>query len=306
MAFEPKTWANNPEGGTPITAEELNRIETGIESSVQQGDAVASPFVIAPQNSVHEGGELILQGAGDWNDVFLDAVQNVCRLFAGTFDVYVTRLTVNGADGIYDNANRVYSATSPPATVSRTLYAASSVATPASGFAEEFTQDGKSLDIKASDGTVSRIGGGTHATLAADQAVSVTAFTDLTGISVPMAANTGYMIEGAIAWTVAATTTGYRFGVAGPGLATANIVFDVNATATTWTTSTQVHNNTALTPSVAAATASPFAVTPNLVRFQGYVMNGATAGNLRLQGASELAGTAITVKRGTYMTVRAV
>lgn len=30
MAFEPKTWADGEEGGTPITAAELNRIETGI------------------------------------------------------------------------------------------------------------------------------------------------------------------------------------------------------------------------------------------------------------------------------------
>ena len=30
MVFEPKTWANGKDGGTPITADELNRIENGI------------------------------------------------------------------------------------------------------------------------------------------------------------------------------------------------------------------------------------------------------------------------------------
>lgn len=30
MAFEPKTWANGKDGATPITADELNRIENGI------------------------------------------------------------------------------------------------------------------------------------------------------------------------------------------------------------------------------------------------------------------------------------
>lgn len=30
MAFEPKTWANGRDGATPITADELNRIENGI------------------------------------------------------------------------------------------------------------------------------------------------------------------------------------------------------------------------------------------------------------------------------------
>lgn len=30
MAFEPKTWEDGADGGTPITAAELNRLETGI------------------------------------------------------------------------------------------------------------------------------------------------------------------------------------------------------------------------------------------------------------------------------------
>lgn len=30
MAFEPKTWEDGADGGTPITATELNRLETGI------------------------------------------------------------------------------------------------------------------------------------------------------------------------------------------------------------------------------------------------------------------------------------
>lgn len=30
MAFEPKTWEDGTDGGTPITASELNRLETGI------------------------------------------------------------------------------------------------------------------------------------------------------------------------------------------------------------------------------------------------------------------------------------
>lgn len=32
MSFVPKTWANGPNGETPITAEELNRIEAGIDA----------------------------------------------------------------------------------------------------------------------------------------------------------------------------------------------------------------------------------------------------------------------------------
>ena len=30
MAYEPQTWADGPEGGTPITADRLNHVEQGI------------------------------------------------------------------------------------------------------------------------------------------------------------------------------------------------------------------------------------------------------------------------------------
>lgn len=40
MAFEKKTWLNGEDGGTPITAEELNRIEQGIEDSLTENDIV--------------------------------------------------------------------------------------------------------------------------------------------------------------------------------------------------------------------------------------------------------------------------
>lgn len=32
MAFKPKTWKNGEDGGTPITAAELNRIEQGVST----------------------------------------------------------------------------------------------------------------------------------------------------------------------------------------------------------------------------------------------------------------------------------
>lgn len=41
MAFEPKTWADGKDGGTPITAAELNRLEQGLESASQPPAAPA-------------------------------------------------------------------------------------------------------------------------------------------------------------------------------------------------------------------------------------------------------------------------
>ena len=38
MAFEPNKWAEGPEGGTPITAAELNRIEAAGAAKAAKGD----------------------------------------------------------------------------------------------------------------------------------------------------------------------------------------------------------------------------------------------------------------------------
>lgn len=38
MAFVKKTWADGADGGTPITAAELNRIEAGIAEKAAKGD----------------------------------------------------------------------------------------------------------------------------------------------------------------------------------------------------------------------------------------------------------------------------
>ena len=51
MAFEPKTWANGTEGGTPITAAELNRIENGI------ANVELTPGPEGPQGEQGPGGE---------------------------------------------------------------------------------------------------------------------------------------------------------------------------------------------------------------------------------------------------------
>lgn len=51
-----------------------------------------------------------------------------------------------------------YSDANPPETLSRTVYPATSVVTPAAGHATDFTTDGKSLTLKAADGSFARVG----------------------------------------------------------------------------------------------------------------------------------------------------
>lgn len=63
MAFEPKTWADGAEGGTPITAKELNRIEQGVLDGQN----------VAPTWDSIEGkpslGDLAFENLLPWNDI---------------------------------------------------------------------------------------------------------------------------------------------------------------------------------------------------------------------------------------------
>ena len=52
MAYEKQEWRDGEEGGTPITAERLNHIETGIAEKAEQG----------PQGPPGEKGEQGIQG----------------------------------------------------------------------------------------------------------------------------------------------------------------------------------------------------------------------------------------------------
>lgn len=41
MAYDPYTWADGPEGGTPIVAERLNHMETGIATAQETAETAA-------------------------------------------------------------------------------------------------------------------------------------------------------------------------------------------------------------------------------------------------------------------------
>src|SRR5699024_5032337 len=64
MAFEPKTWADGEEGGTPITAAELNRIEQGVESASQPqpapawGDVTGKPATFPAADHKHDAADI--------------------------------------------------------------------------------------------------------------------------------------------------------------------------------------------------------------------------------------------------------
>lgn len=76
MAYNPFEWADGEEGGTPITAERLNHMESGISDAADAADAAGStatwgqvanrPSTFAPASHEHVVGEVDgLQGALD-------------------------------------------------------------------------------------------------------------------------------------------------------------------------------------------------------------------------------------------------
>lgn len=92
MAYEKQEWKDGEEGGTPITAERLNHIETGISEKAEQGPPgkqgppgeQGSPGEQGPQGEQGEQGEPGKDGAdgfgteAEYNDIIarLEALES--------------------------------------------------------------------------------------------------------------------------------------------------------------------------------------------------------------------------------------
>ena len=61
MAYEKQEWKDGEEGGTPITAERLNHIETGISEKAEQGPQ-GTPGIQGEPGTPGEQGEQGIQG----------------------------------------------------------------------------------------------------------------------------------------------------------------------------------------------------------------------------------------------------
>lgn len=130
----------------------------------------------------------------------------------------------------------------------------------------------------------------------ADQAISVTTLTDIAGLSMPIAANADLIFEALLVWQSAAATTGIRLAINGPaGALEITALVEIQTSATAF--ALQLHTGY----QGGAATASiDTANTRRVARLSGVVRNGATAGAVSVQAASEVAGSAVTVKRGSW------
>jgi hypothetical protein len=132
----------------------------------------------------------------------------------------------------------------------------------------------------------------------ADQSSSdASTLSDVTGLSWPIVANGVYVFAFDLWVLAAATTTGLVIAVNGPTLGTGYLRYgyETPTSATARWQSAATAFNTAL-----VATGVPSTTTAHLARVKGYLSNGANAGTLQLRMRSEVAGSSVTIQRGSY------
>lgn len=119
---------------------------------------------------------------------------------------------------------------------------------------------------------------------------------DITGLSFPVVAGTRYRFRFVIFYTAAATTTGSRWCINGPAITLLNYRSDYTLTATSKTF------NEGLTGyNVPAASNATSIVASNMAVIEGIITPSAN-GNVIARFASEVSGSAITAKAGSFAT----
>lgn len=138
-------------------------------------------------------------------------------------------------------------------------------------------------------------------TLASDYTNSTTTLSDLTGLSFDAEASADYEVEILGEIQSAVTTTGLGFALTVPTGSTVSGSWD-HPQATTQLSTEGYQNASAV---VAAKTSGvPAATTSYPCRGRFHVRTSTTAGNVKLQGASEVASSQITVKAGFMFKAR--
>ena len=136
----------------------------------------------------------------------------------------------------------------------------------------------------------------TTARLAADVTNNTTTLTNVTGLAIALAANSTYTIDAKMMFQTAATATGIRLTQTAPAGATVVAQWNTPTSLTARTLANQRAADTgAATTGVDVANANTLACGSLLV------MTGATAGNLQIRFASEVAGSNAVVKAGSHL-----
>ena len=132
--------------------------------------------------------------------------------------------------------------------------------------------------------------------LSADVTNNTTTLANVTGLALALAANSTYQIDGQVMFQTAATATGIRLSQTVPTGAT--VVAQWN-TPTSLTASTLANQRAA--DAGAATTAIDTANANTLATASILVITGATAGNLQIRFASEVATSNAVVKAGSNL-----
>lgn len=144
----------------------------------------------------------------------------------------------------------------------------------------------------------------TYVKLGADQSTSLAAAVDVTGLAFAPAANRQYEFEACLILRTATATTGPRPGLAWPTGLTDGVAQITMPTSATAQVMVNGNFNAAL---LAAVGGLPNTTQSYPAYIYGTVIAGAVpVGNVRVQLASETAGTNVTVKAGSYLKYREI
>lgn len=132
---------------------------------------------------------------------------------------------------------------------------------------------------------------------AADQANSLITAVDVGDLTQALAAGTRYFFRAVVLYSAAAATTGLGLGVNGP----------VGSTVAAWvlipTTATAVQNGVVIALDGNVQGTASLGATVLAAVVEGTMLTGPTAGNLAIRYRSEVAGSAVTAKAGSHLSV---
>jgi hypothetical protein len=134
--------------------------------------------------------------------------------------------------------------------------------------------------------------------LGSDVQTTATSLADVTGLSFSIEANKNYLVQFFIIFQTAATTTGAFFSINGPASPTLVHALVETPQGSIGTDMYRTQPVIAYNDG-ATATAIDTANTNRLARITAIIQNGSTAGTLIARFATEVSGSAVTVKAGS-------
>lgn len=143
----------------------------------------------------------------------------------------------------------------------------------------------------------------TYLKLASDFTTSSATAVDVTGMGFAPAANTNYVIEAQLLMRTATATVGARPGVGWPTGGVTDGVADIAASSSATAQVVATGNSAAAVLNANTGLATTTGSWPASIRAT-LVMGASPAGTLRVQLASETAGTNVTLKLGSWMKYR--